>query len=195
MNKRFIYPSGYTFILWCLLASCVAVCLLYGMFSDFERYLSVDTILFGPIGTFLFIVLAYFTDSNLIVCTRDVAFVYGLSTAYQVPVEDIGANVNRSIFDVVGTEVLYNPKSQIVRSMFYGMITVDIILSIIPIVANCQNLGAQPDGICKLVFATLLIMFNILVLVDRVFYRSRTRFVWGRFNPKVREVLNIELSK
>lgn len=189
-NKAYLYPAGGAYFSAVTIAALLLGCLFYSLATDANRFFMIGIAEVPLVCALVSLIHASFIESNMMILSGNTLFFYGMDKVEFMPYTQEGFDcllkTHQALFNRTDTLEL-SPKSNFVRKLFYMICAVFIVLGVI---TSCYNFHVMYHiHSCKLLLTCALLSVDILLLVNRLYYRASMRFFWGLFHKSIADAL------
>jgi len=204
-DRQYLFPSGASHFLGCLLAAGMLGMTIYDMFSGQCVSLREGNVSMDAIMVFLLLAYTSMLEACMMITTKGYLFAYNVDKAICVPIKDhglmlsvsIGRRLYGPIFDKdCANQFSANPKSTTTRNVFYGLV---VLLYFMTLLSPCRYLyyAVQTSSWTMGQIVPWLFLFaDGMLIVNRIFFRASIRKVWAYTlgDANFRSVLKFESS-
>lgn len=205
-DKQYLFTANGSYFGHCLIAFVFLFPVVYGVIDRGFIDLNENNVLMFPLGVALLLFFSSTTEACMMIRSKRYLFAYNVDKAICVSLDcirwddavAISRRLHGSVFDKdCALHFSANPKSPFLRNLFYVLVVAMFSFSIVSPCYHIVN-GALDGGILssKLIAAWVLISFDTIMIVNRLFFRASIRKFWAKTlgDDNFRSILNFELS-
>ena len=204
-DRQYLFPSGASHFLGCLLAAGMLGMTVYDLLSGHCASLREGNVSMDAIMVFLLLAYTSMIEACMMITTKGYLFAYNVDKAICVPIKDqgltssvsIGRRLYGPIFDKdCASQFSDNPKSATTRNVFYALIVLLYFMSLISPCRHLYNAIQTSSWAMGQIVAWLFIFADGLLIVNRIFFRTSIRKLWAYTlgDANFRSVLKFESS-
>ena len=187
-EKQYLFTANGSYFGHCIVALAFVLPIAYGIVDRGCIDLNEANVLMFPLGVALLLVFAAITEACMMIKGKRHLFAYNVDKAICVSLDNIKLNaaisIARKLYGPVfdGDCAQYfslRPKSPCLRNLFYAIVIVMFILSL---VSPCHHIiNAAQNGMLptKVIVAWVFIVFDGIMIVNRLFFRASIRRFWA----------------
>jgi len=204
-SKQYLFTANGSYFGHCLIAAVFLFPVVYGVIDRGFVDLNENNVLMFPLGVALLLFFSSMTEACMMIKSKRYLFAYNVDKAICVSLDyirwDDAVAISRRLYGPVfdkdcAFHFSANPKSPFLRNLFYILV---VAMFSISIVSPCHHIVNALEGgmfSSKLIAAWVLISFDIIMIVNRLFFRASIRKFWAKTlgDDNFRSILNFELS-
>jgi hypothetical protein len=205
-EKQYLFTANGSYFGKTLIAATFLFPIIYGVIDRGGIDYNETNILMFPVGVALLLAIATVTEACMMIRSKNYLFAYNVDKAICLSLDKvkwdsavaIARKLYGPVFDVdCAQRFSSTPKSPFLRNIFYFLVIVMFIISMVSPVYHLIKSFSIGTFSSKLIATWIFILFDGLMIVNRLFYRSSIRrfWAWTLGDNNFCSILNFELSK
>lgn len=204
-DKQYLFTANGSYFGHCLIAGVFLFPVVYGVIDRGFIDLNENNVLMFPLGVALLLSFSSITEACMMIKSKRYLFAYNVDKAICVSLDcirwdeavAISCRLYGPVFDKnCAIHFSTNPKSPFLRNLFYILV---IAMFSISIVSPCYHIANALNGCMfssKLIVASMLVLFDAVMIINRLFFRASIRKFWAKTlgNDNFRSILKFEFT-
>ena len=204
-EKQYLFTANGSYFGKTLIAATFLFPIIYGVIDSGWIDYNETNILMLPVGVALLLAIATATEACMMIRSKNYLFAYNVDKAICLSLDklklDSAVAIARKLYGPVfdadcAQRFSSTPKSPFLRNIFYFLVIVMFIISVVSPVHHLIKSFSIGTFSSTLIATWIFILFDGLMIVNRLFYRSSIRrfWAWTFGDNNFRSILNFELS-